>query len=182
MNEIKCPHCGKLFTIDKESYADILNQIRTKEFNQEIHEKLEQAKVQYTSEMKLKEEKAKNAYREELSQKENEIIQLKGQIHNFHEQKVLVENNIRAEMEKEIAEREKRIIELSSNLKTIESEKQLAIKQVESQKQQELERLSSTIKIQEAKIENEKNSIKEKYEMELKQKDEVIAFYKDFRA
>lgn len=41
MNEIKCPHCHKVFTVDESSYADILNQVRTKEFNEEIHEKLE---------------------------------------------------------------------------------------------------------------------------------------------
>lgn len=38
MNEIKCPHCGTLFTIDEAGYADILAQVRTKEFNEEIHE------------------------------------------------------------------------------------------------------------------------------------------------
>ena len=26
-----CPHCGKEFTIDEAIYADILNQVRTKE-------------------------------------------------------------------------------------------------------------------------------------------------------
>ena len=27
MNEIKCPHCGKAFTIDEAGYADILKQV-----------------------------------------------------------------------------------------------------------------------------------------------------------
>ena len=44
MNQIKCPHCGKEFTIDEASYADIATQIRNKEFNEEVHEKLEQLK------------------------------------------------------------------------------------------------------------------------------------------
>ena len=29
MNEIKCPHCGKSFTVDESGYADIVKQIRT---------------------------------------------------------------------------------------------------------------------------------------------------------
>lgn len=53
MNQIKCPHCGKEFTIDESSYAEILNQIRTKEFNEEIHEKLDQIKKQHQGEIKL---------------------------------------------------------------------------------------------------------------------------------
>jgi len=47
MNEIICPHCEKAFKIDEAGYADILKQIRNKEFDKELHEKLaaaEQAK------------------------------------------------------------------------------------------------------------------------------------------
>ena len=47
MNEIICPHCDKAFKIDEAGYADILKQIRNKEFDKELHEKLaaaEQAK------------------------------------------------------------------------------------------------------------------------------------------
>ncbi|WP_244034931.1 hypothetical protein [Pseudolactococcus carnosus] len=60
MHQIKCPHCGKEFTIDEASYADILNQVRTKEFNDEIHEKLDQIKSQHQSELELLEERANN--------------------------------------------------------------------------------------------------------------------------
>ena len=40
MNEIICPHCEKAFKIDEAGYADILKQIRNKEFDKELHEKL----------------------------------------------------------------------------------------------------------------------------------------------
>jgi len=69
MHEIKCPHCGKAFTIDEAGYADILNQVRTKEFNEEIHEKLEQIKHQHSSELALVEEKTKNELDKQLSKK-----------------------------------------------------------------------------------------------------------------
>lgn len=49
MNEIKCPHCHKVFTVDESSYADILSQVRTKKFNEEVPEKLEQIKNQHKS-------------------------------------------------------------------------------------------------------------------------------------
>ena len=38
--EIKCPGCGKVFTIDESSYADIVKQVRDKEFDQQLHERL----------------------------------------------------------------------------------------------------------------------------------------------
>lgn len=31
MNEIKCPHCGKVFQVDERGFADILRQVRTAE-------------------------------------------------------------------------------------------------------------------------------------------------------
>ena len=36
MNEIKCPNCGQLFTVDEAGFSAILSQVRTKEFDKEI--------------------------------------------------------------------------------------------------------------------------------------------------
>ena len=45
MNQIKCPHCGEVFTVDESGFSDILAQVRTQEFEQEIHAQLEKEKV-----------------------------------------------------------------------------------------------------------------------------------------
>ena len=49
MNEIKCPHCGEMFTVDENAYASILQQVRNDEFEKElarrIHETEEKMKV-----------------------------------------------------------------------------------------------------------------------------------------
>jgi hypothetical protein len=37
MNQIKCPHCDKSFTMDEAGYADILKQVRDKEFEKTLH-------------------------------------------------------------------------------------------------------------------------------------------------
>ena len=43
MHEISCPHCHKVFKVDKVGYADILKQVRNKEFDKQLHERLELA-------------------------------------------------------------------------------------------------------------------------------------------
>lgn len=43
MTEISCPHCGKAFKIDETGYADILKQVHDKEFDAQLHERLELA-------------------------------------------------------------------------------------------------------------------------------------------
>ena len=39
MAEIKCPHCGKVFTVAESDYQAIVNQVRTAEFTQELKDK-----------------------------------------------------------------------------------------------------------------------------------------------
>ena len=36
MNEMKCPHCGGMFTIDEAGFAAILKQVRDAEFDKEV--------------------------------------------------------------------------------------------------------------------------------------------------
>ena len=40
MNEIKCPKCDSVFEMDASGYADILKQIRGKEYDNELNQRL----------------------------------------------------------------------------------------------------------------------------------------------
>jgi len=55
MHEIICPHCGKAFTIDEAGYADILKQVRDREFEKALHERLELAEKTKQVEIELAE-------------------------------------------------------------------------------------------------------------------------------
>ena len=39
MNQIKCPNCGEVFTIDESSYESIVKQIRDHQFAEELHQR-----------------------------------------------------------------------------------------------------------------------------------------------
>ncbi|MGX8835036.1 DUF2130 domain-containing protein [Amedibacillus sp. YH-ame6] len=146
MHEIKCPNCGTTFTIDEVSYAEILQQVRTQEFQQEVLEKVEQMKLQHQSELSLLEEKAKHELHQTLFEKDKEIADLLAK-------KQDLENSKKLEISKAVFDKDKELYELQSKLAILERENQL-----------------------------DKNSLKERYELELKQKEETIAFYKDFKA
>ncbi len=189
MHEIKCPHCGTGFTIDEASYADILNQVRTKEFSSEVQEKLEQVKLQYQSNLQLEIEKTKNASekvlydkQQTLMNKDKEITELMNRISRFELEKEMAQKEIENKMIQKINDKEKIIAELSLKSELIEKEKQMDIDQIVTLKEKELATLKSQLLIQEKEVELEKKLIKEKYDIALKQKDETIAFYKDFKA
>jgi hypothetical protein len=40
MQEIKCPNCGKTFSIYEAGYANILSQVRDEAFDKELNERL----------------------------------------------------------------------------------------------------------------------------------------------
>ena len=44
MHEIRCPHCGEVFSVDESSYAAILEQVKTQEFEKEVVEIVGNAK------------------------------------------------------------------------------------------------------------------------------------------
>ena len=80
MQEIKCPKCNTVFTIDDSTYDSILKQIRDKEFLHEIElreKSLSNEKESALKELKLKKE---NELKEELSKKDLLINDLKNKI------------------------------------------------------------------------------------------------------
>ena len=53
MNDIKCPHCGKVFQVDESGYAAILKQVRDEEFTKELNERELAIKIEKESALKL---------------------------------------------------------------------------------------------------------------------------------
>ncbi|MBQ1448041.1 MAG: DUF2130 domain-containing protein, partial [Erysipelotrichaceae bacterium] len=41
MNEIKCPHCGKVFSVDETSYDAIAKQVRDHLFETEVKNRID---------------------------------------------------------------------------------------------------------------------------------------------
>ena len=193
MNEIKCPHCQTVFTIDENSYADIVSQVRNKEFAEDVHKQLEFAKKQFEMEKALAKEQEKRLYDEERANFEQKILSLELALKNAD---VKEEKNV----QEALHQKEKEFSALQAELDQLKQ--QLQFKEVElSQKfQEDLHAKERTIlelkqekELQQKEQEVQQTALKEKYELELrskkdqfelelKAKDEAIAFYKDFKA
>ena len=124
MNEIICPHCEKAFKIDEAGYADILKQIRNKEFDKELHEKLAAAEKEKESALSLVEAENETKRLKLVAEKETEIAELKHKIDNFEVQKQLSEAELRNSLELQIQDRDNQI-ERITNLRRQQSTKML---------------------------------------------------------
>ena len=101
MQEIKCPHCNKSFTMDEAGYADILSQVRTVEFEKDLHERLDAAEKQKLTEIALAEAKVTEKLKEEATKKDTELAELKAKLENFATEKKLAVQEAKTDLEKE---------------------------------------------------------------------------------
>lgn len=79
-HEIKCPNCGKEFTIDEAGYAEIAGQVRNEQFERELHERLVAAENSKKIEIELAESKVAEKLKEETFKKDAEVAELKAKL------------------------------------------------------------------------------------------------------
>ena len=70
MNEIKCPKCGNVFSVDEADYASIANQIRNNEFNEELARRTAEQEKRFTIKQELELNKKELEFRKILEKKE----------------------------------------------------------------------------------------------------------------
>ncbi|SEA69772.1 hypothetical protein SAMN05216462_2217 [Xylanibacter ruminicola] len=137
MNEIKCPECGKVFSVDEASYASVVNQVRTKEFEDEIRRRV--AEIEKQQQLKQQSDKliSEQAFQQKLNAKDQEIEKRNADIARLEEQVKSVAISKQAEFEKLLSDKEIEIAQLKEKaqgaVKTeqLEHEKQLAEKDTE---------------------------------------------------
>ena len=179
MNEIKCPKCGTVFTINETDYENVVKQIRDKEFEKEITLRDEQHKIDKENSIKLAEAKLEKALTESLNQKELVINELKNELKIKEEQ---TENKIEKEYLDKLNKKELEILELKKQLELIQSQNKLEIQKALTEKDKEIDSLNNELELKNKEHTIKENTIKETYEIKLKDKDEQIAYYKDFKA
>lgn len=160
MPEIKCPNCGEVFVVDESDYAQILQQVRDKEFNRELSEREKDFEDRKEKDLELAKMKQKREFdialslkMTEIIEKENVIEQLKAKLtHNDTEKKLAVSEAVQ-EKDNELSKKITEITELKNQLSNKETENQF-----------------------------KEQSLRKEYEDKLKLKDEQIEYYKDFKA
>jgi len=182
MNEIKCPKCNEVFKVDESGFADIVKQVRDKEFEKALQER----EVLSVTEKKL-------AVAEALATVEKECDSLKAELGRKADEIKLIEANIKGSMRENLAEKDTQIAklqaqmqthdaELKAKLQVQEAEKRLAVSEAVNKVEKEREALVNELKSKDAEKKLLEVSLKDKYAAELKTKDEMIAYYRDMKA
>ncbi len=160
MNEIICPKCKTVFKVDEAGFADIVKQVRDKQFEEEILKRLALAEKEKKSAVELAEANFNSALKEQLAKKDQEIAGLKAQ-------KEL-------EMAEKLAQKENELSQLKSKVDNAEAEKKLAVSEATKIIEKERDELAHEVKMKETEKELLKKSLAEQYVSELKEKDAII--------
>ncbi len=146
MHDLICPHCSKAFKIDESGYADIMKQIRDREFDAELQKRLALAEQDKRTAIELVKAQLSQALAREAAQKDQLIERLKAQIGSH---------------------------DLSQKLAINE-----AIQSIASER----DRLA--VKLEQSKVEKQlaEAALKDKYETQLKDRDEAIERLRDMKA
>jgi hypothetical protein len=154
--------------IDKATITNVVNSIKRDTFNAE----LEKVKTALAREKAL-----------EAKLKEQELLERIGMLEKEKESAVkLAEANAKNTLQTDVAKREAEIAELRAKLQATETERRLAVTEAVTRVEKQRDELANDLKGKEAEKQLLASSLKDKYESELKTKEEMIAYYKDMKA
>lgn len=151
MNEIKCPNCGEVFIVDETSYSAILKQVKDREFDREIKNRIE-----------LELNKSSKRYDEELNKERSKNARLTERLESFdREKEAQIEAHLsRSEKEHrdEIKNKDIEIERLRSQIESQQREKQMDIDLALSKKNEEIAQLQEKLRSNEKIIEKDNQS------------------------
>lgn len=192
MNEIKCPKCGNVFSVNEADYASIATQVRNKEFQNELSARLAEKEREYAMRQEM-----------EIGKKEAEISRLKESLDGISNAKEL-------EFKKILDEKEQEIARLNIAMAENEGRRKIAVLETENSFRDKLRAKDTEIAELKGKMVSEiaevkgkaaseiaelksmaasekdaamlrEKSLVEKFNMQLREKQEQIDYYKDLK-
>lgn len=215
MHEIICPHCGKAFKIDEAGYADILKQVRDREFEQQLRERLELAEQEKQNAVELAKTKVTGELYKATAAKDSEIQELRAKLDaNGVALKLAVTEALSAvekerdalanqltqakqdqkaaselgaarlahELQKAATPKDAEIQSLKAKLDAIEIERALAITKAVTTVEKERDELKSHLERAELEKRLAEESLKDKYETQIKDREDTIERLRDMKA
>jgi len=160
MNEIICPNCNKAFKVDEAGFANILKQVRDKQFEEELNKRLVLAENEKVNAVKLAEANLKNSLQGDIAKKDQEIVELKAK-----NEKALTE---------QLVQTDTKMAELRAKIQNAEIEKKLSVSEAVKAVEKERDKLANDLQNKDIEKELLEKSLLEKFNSELKTKDDII--------
>lgn len=188
MKEIKCPNCGSVFTVDEEDYASIVSQVRNAEFEAELSKRLAELNAQLNLKQQNEAMKAHQDFHSKLSDKNLELERKEAEIAKLKERLNSIAQKTELDMNVKLAQKDKEIAGLKSEIMKGEQQLKVAVLEEKSRIQSDLQQRDKAIVELKAQVDMEKkeaalreSNLRDNYVEQLKQKQELVDYYKDMK-
>ena len=204
MHDIICPHCSKAFKVDEAGYADILKQVRDRDFEQQLNKRLA-----------LAEQEKRNAIELAMAKKQTELQELESQLRAREVQQQLAvkqavtasekqrdllaselqqlrdtnanaarvaESRFAKEIQTLTLQKDGELRDLQARLETSGIQTKLAITEALSGIEKERDALRNELNQSELKHQLAEQSLKERYEVQIHDRDQAIERLRDMKA
>ena len=179
MPEIVCPHCHTAFQVDESGYAEILRQVRDKEFNKQVAERLALAERDKETALQLARAQLEQQRQQSVADKDAEIAKLQAQIASLSE---LSEAKLLNQLQRVAAEKDAQIQALQAKIQAHDTSKALAIRESIESVQQERDALRAALDRAALEKELAEKALVEKYQTQIRDRDEAIERLRDMKA
>ena len=188
MKELKCPHCGAVFTVNEADYASIVNQIKNVEFDAEVARRVQELEKQHNAERESWTLKAEKGFSERMKSVEKQLNEKEMTISNLSEKLKNLETQKELEMRAELAKKDEKIATLNVAMEENANKVKLAVMQEQAKgmelihkKEKEIAELKTRIETDNSQALVREGNLKERYERELQQKQDMVNYYKDLK-
>lgn len=179
MPEIVCPHCHTAFQVDESGYAEILRQVRDKEFNKQVAERLALAERDKETALQLARAQLEQQRQQSVADKDAEIAKLQAQIASLSE---LSEAKLLNQLQRVAAEKDAEIQKLTAQVQAHDTSKALAIRESIETVQQERDALRAALDRAALEKELAEKALVEKHQTQIRDRDEAIERLRDLKA
>lgn len=204
MHDIICPHCQTAFKVDEAGYADILKQVRDRDFEQQLNKRLALAEQDKRNAIELAmAKKAREiqelqgqlearamqqqlAIKEAVSNAEKQRDRIASELQQLRENQATAERLAETRFAKEIQtltlQKDGELRDLQARLQAGAIQRQLAISEAVSGVEKERDALKSVLSETELKHQLESKAIRDRYETQINDRDQAIERLRDMKA
>lgn len=189
MKELKCPNCQHVFQVDKDLFESLAGQVRNAAFEDELNRRVEEMRKRMQLELQSQTKAIENAYALKLNEKDLRLSKLGNDIELMQQRLDAISGQKDAEYSNTIAARDNEIERLKSTVAQNENTRKIAILEERQnaadkirQKDNEIAELRTSAANERNKAIERENYLRQQHDLELRQKQELIDYYKEMKA
>ena len=159
-NELKCPHCGRTFTVNESECAQILSQVRNAEFNKDVEQRLHEQHARWQAEQQAQSAQARTNFQTELGKRDRtigerdaKIAELEQRLQNYDQVKA-------AELETALAQKDVEIHRLSQEKELAVRDERQKVSESLQERDNKIAQLQAQQEIDRSKAEAHEQSLK----------------------